>query len=303
LTAETSLVTQTTTAQGGFYLFPDLPAGAYYVQIDSANFGIGGVLQSCRSSNEALDEDQPNLDGDNNDNGVALGSAIRSGLIQLGADEPLAETPDNDPTTADQRENLTVDFGCYLTVSLGNRVWIDDGRGGGLADNGLLDGGEVGIVGVILALLDSNKLPVLDANGHPLTTTTGFDGYYLFTDLLPGDYVVHVLPSNFEVGGVLAGYRSSSSTEEDPNQDEDTNDNGIDSATPDLDGVYSNLVTLTYTAEPGQEPDPGQLPDRSLDTNSNLTVDFGFVTPQPTAMDDAPEPLEQHQLFLPWVRG
>ncbi len=296
-------ITQTATADGGFYLFDGLPAGDYYVEIDSANFGFGGMLQSCLSSNEVLDEDLPNLDQDNNDNGIQGATTVRSGVVHLGDNEPLAEDPDNDAFTADQRENLTVDFGCYLTVSLGNRVWIDDGRNGGVADNGLIDGGEVGVADVILALLDGNKEPLHDLSGNLITTTTDLAGYYLFSDLLPGDYVVQVLPINFQDGGVLAGYSSSSSTEEDPNQDGDTNDNGIDSATPAIDGICSNVVTLLYTTEPGQEPDPGQLPDRSLDSNSNLTVDFGFFAHQPTALDQAPEPLEQHRLFLPWVVG
>ncbi|MEZ4619923.1 MAG: SdrD B-like domain-containing protein, partial [Caldilineaceae bacterium] len=286
---------------GGLYLFDELVAGDYYVQLDAENFINGGPLQSCKSSNEWRDEDDPNTDIDNNDNGHTVGVLIQSGVVRLGDNEPTGEAPDNDQMTLDQRENLTVDFGCYLPVSLGNRVWFDDGRSGGLADNGLMDGGEPGVANVVMGLLDGEKRPIVDDNGRPLTTTTDIAGYYLFTDLLPGEYVVQVRPSNFQPGGALAGFLSSSTTEEDPNQDEDTNDNGVDSTTPDLDGVCSNVLTLTYAAEPGQEPDPGQLPDRALDSNSNLTVDFGFVASHPTTLAEATEPAQQYRLFLPQV--
>jgi len=300
--ADDRQVGTTTTANGGLYLFSYLPAGDYYVQLDSSNFGLDGPLAGCRSSDELLDEDFPNLDVDHNDNGMLVANVVRSGVVTLGDNEPRNEAPDNDSITPDERENLTVDFGCYLTVSLGNRVWLDDGRDGGLADNGLLDGGEVGLSGVVLALLNGNKEPLYRTDGRAITTTTDLAGYYLFTDLLPGEYVVQVLPSNFQPNGVLAGYRSSSSTEEDPNDDQDTNDNGIDGATPAVDGICSNVVTLTYATEPGQEPDPGQLPDRALDSNSNLTVDFGFVT-QPSAIEEEAEPVERYRLFVPWVTG
>ncbi|MEZ4672971.1 MAG: SdrD B-like domain-containing protein [Caldilineaceae bacterium] len=296
-----TVISQTTTTNGGLYLFDELVAGDYYVQLDAENFINGGPLQSCKSSNEWRDEDDPNTDIDNNDNGHTVGVLIQSGVVRLGDNEPTGEAPDNDQMTLDQRENLTVDFGCYLPVSLGNRVWFDDGRSGGLADNGLMDGGEPGVANVVMGLLDGEKRPIVDDNGRPLTTTTDIAGYYLFTDLLPGEYVVQVLPSNFQPGGALAGFLSSSTTEEDPNQDEDTNDNGVDSTTPDLDGVCSNVLTLTYAAEPGQEPDPGQLPDRALDSNSNLTVDFGFVASHPTTLAEATEPAQQYRLFLPQV--
>ena len=295
------VIAQTTTTNGGFYLFTDLPAGEYYVQLDATNFAVGGGLQSCISSNEAIDEDTPNSDQDNNDNGIIQETFVRSGPVQLGGNEPLDEDPDNDLITLDHRENLTVDFGCYLTVSLGNRIWFDEGDGDNLYDNGVADSGEVGVAGVFLALLNGEKEPVLDHLGQPITTTSDIAGYYLFTELLPGDYVVQVLPVNFQPGGVLEGYRSSSSTEEDPNQDEDANDNGIDSSTPDVDGICSNVVALTYSTEPNQEPDPGQLPDRALDSNSNLTIDFGFVQAQPTTLDDETEPSQQHRFFVPWV--
>ncbi len=74
----------------------------------------------------------------------------------------------------------TVDAGAYQNASLGDYVWLDaDG-------DGLQDGSEVGIAGVTVELLD--------AFGAVLaTTTTAADGSYLFDQLAPGTYAVHVL--------------------------------------------------------------------------------------------------------------
>ena len=297
------LLMQSTTTQDGLYLFTGLPVGTYYVQLDQSNYQGTGELVGCVSSDAWLDEDEPDTNGDNNDNGLQVGNLVRSGLITLGNNEPLGENPDNDGVTPDAQENLTVDFGCFVTLSLGNRVWIDDGAGGGLANNGLRDGSERGVANVILALLDGNKAPVLNTQGQAITTTTDVAGYYLFNDLLPGNYVVQILPRNFQLAGPLAGYLSSEPTEQDPNQNGDTNDNGIDSPTPITAGIYSNLITLDYTFEPTQEDDPGGPPDRALDPNSNITVDFGFFAVGPTNLAEPTEPRREHAIFLPFVLG
>ena len=130
-----------------------------------------------------------------------------------------------------------------------------------------------------------------------ITATTDSAGYCLFTVCYRVEHVVWMLPSNFQDGGVLVGYSGNSTTEEEPNQDGDTNDKGIDNSTPALDGICSNVVTLLSATEPGQEPDPGQLPDRSLDSKSNLIVNFGFFAHQPTNLNEAPESVEQYRLF------
>jgi len=78
--------------------------------------------------------------------------------------------------------------------ALGDRVWRDDGTGGGLLGNQAQDGSETGIAGVTVRLyydLDGNG--VADA-GEPLVGTTETDetGTYGFADLPDGDYVVAV---------------------------------------------------------------------------------------------------------------
>jgi len=78
-------------------------------------------------------------------------------------------------------------------MSLGDSIWLDNGAGsvgGADANNGIQDGTEAGIPGVVVELLDGNGNVVA-------TTTTDANGEYLFTGLVPGDYTVHLPASNF----------------------------------------------------------------------------------------------------------
>ena len=121
---------------------------------------------------------------------------------------------------------------------------------------------------------------------------TDADGYYLFDNLGPGDYVVEIDKSNFLDGQLLSGYTTSWPTEDDPNGDGDDNDNGLNSfrtvtggteINPAETGVRSAVVTLTASLsspnEPEGEADRGPEGDGAVafDWNSNLTVDFGLV--------------------------
>eukprot|EP00903_Cladosiphon_okamuranus_P000629 g627.t1 len=78
------------------------------------------------------------------------------------------ETGDNDPTN---------DAGFYEPASLGDFVWLDANA------DGIQDAGEDGIEGVTVMLLDG------DGNMLDQTTTDG-TGFYEFTGLVPGDYIV-----------------------------------------------------------------------------------------------------------------
>ncbi|MCU1423593.1 MAG: hypothetical protein JWN36_3244 [Microbacteriaceae bacterium] len=72
-------------------------------------------------------------------------------------------------------------------VSVGDYVWID-------ADHdGVQEPGEVGVAGVTLTLTDPAGNPVTDINGAAVgPTITDASGHYLFGDLPPGTYTVHI---------------------------------------------------------------------------------------------------------------
>lgn len=283
-----------TTDADGYYRFDNLPPGQYIVCLDASNFVDGGALTSLRSTTTS--EPDPNSNGDSNDNGIdgaqSSVNGICSNVVTLTFDsEPLNEP---DPNTGgsdilDVNTNLTVDFGFVPIMSLGNRIWLDNGAGGGSARDGLINGAEVGIANVKVNLFDASGNPVLDADGNPLMTNTDEQGYYRFENLLPGQYIVCVDATNFAVGAPLNGLSSTTTSEANPDDDGDSNDNGVNAPDPGVNGVCSNVVNLVFFTEPMNEPDPSPVGSDSADDNNNLTVDFGFVA-GPTSLDEGEEP-------------
>ncbi|MDA0989525.1 MAG: SpaA isopeptide-forming pilin-related protein, partial [Verrucomicrobia bacterium] len=107
-------------------------------------------------------------------------------LQDQGGDD--AEDSDIDPTDnrtetftlVSGETDLTVDAGLFATAQLGDFVWDD------LNADGIQDPGETGIVSVTVNLLTNGTVVA--------TTTTDASGFYSFTNLFPGDYVVEVVP-------------------------------------------------------------------------------------------------------------
>jgi hypothetical protein len=179
--------------------------------------------------------------------------------------------------------NLTLDFGLF-DPALGNYGWEDTNQ------DGIQNEVDTGIDGVRINLYeDSNGNQVLDADDtYVKSTTTDAGGYYFFGFLETKDYIVQVAPGNFEVGGRLAGYFSSPG-ESDPDNDDNTDDNGI----LDYQGGYSaRAVTLTSGDEPTDDGDDSEF--------TNLTVDFGFIR-TPTSLDEVDQPDNSHKMYLPYT--
>jgi hypothetical protein len=261
-----------TTDAHGYYLFDNLAPGKYIVEIPKENFAPGKPLAEMISSRKT--EIDPNADVDLNDNGLDSATptktGIRSGVVDLTPGEELTGEDGSSGSVDDDNSNLTVDFGFFEPVSLGNRVWFDAN------DNGIQDPGEHGIAGVELRLLDQDGNPVHDPAGNPIVKVTDREGYYLFDTLVPGQYIVEIPKENFAPGKPLAKMISSLPTEINPNADRDLNDNGLNSPNPQETGIRSGVVDLTPDQEPiGEEGSSGSVDD----DNSNLTVDFGFFEP------------------------
>lgn len=188
------------------------------------------------------------------------------------------------PTIFPTRRVTDTDPSHYRTLplSLGNRVWLDNGAGGGGNNDGVQNGTELGIAGVMVHLLDGAGNPVLDTNNQPISDVTDADGCYLFDNLRVGNYIVEVAAPNFGAGQPLNGLTSSSGNSTgglapSPNTDIDLDDNGND--TQVAGAIRSGMVTLTLNNEPTGEATCTDGSGAALDQNSNLTVDFGFVPP------------------------
>jgi hypothetical protein len=234
----------TTTDTNGNYAFPSLPPGDYYVHF---------VPPSGYVSSPADQGSNDTADSDADASGRTVTTTITPG--------------ESDPTW---------DAGMIVPVSLGNLVWSD------VNNNGLVDGGESGIDGVVVNLYhDVNANGQIDVGEMVATQPTSGGGQYLFDNLMPGSYLVQLPPSNFSGPGVLVGYRSSTGgigthisqtgpyePAPGPNNDVNNDDNG---SAVNGQGVVSTQIVLTSNGEP--------ISDGDSNPNSNLTVDFGVFRP------------------------
>lgn len=277
----TGLPMQTTTNGAGIYLFEGLPAGTYIVRLAADNFDEPSdpLYRYVSSQNEIVPDPAKDVDNDESDvddNGRNNPDPRLEGISSypvtlLPNTEPITDSGDEDGSYLNQNSNLTVDFGVFELMRLGNLVWFDHDK------DGRITPGEPGAAGVILNLLDKDGNPLLHpVSGLPITTTTDANGFYMFTSLYPGQYRVQIAPENFQPGGALEGYLSTSGSN-DPDNDDNLDDNGIDDDEPWINGIVSEPVTLVYRSEPDQNADGDN------DNNSNLTVDLGVVA-APTAV-------------------
>lgn len=152
------------------------------------------------------------------------------------------------------------------SLVLGDRVWYDTNN------NGINDATENGIANVVVKLYkDDNNDNVADGAAIA-TTTTNSTGYYQFSGLTAGNYIVGIVIPN--------GYMSSSVNGGDPDNNTDLDDNG--QVLVGGNEIRGLAITLAIGTEPtngntNNTYDFGLLPDCTCTTSSsNLLVNGSF---------------------------
>ncbi len=138
----------------GFYEFTNLDPGDYYVVFDNSTATDGTATYTPSPTGNGNETN----DSDPNPMGISSTVTLAPG--------------DNYPH---------LDAGFFNPASLGDYVWFDENN------DGVQDNNENGINGV--------SVDLFDGDGNFVATTTTFDngtndGFYEFTDLVPGDYYV-----------------------------------------------------------------------------------------------------------------
>jgi SdrD B-like domain/FG-GAP-like repeat len=281
----TAISSTVTNAQGG-YIFTGLNAGTYSVRIPLSNTvnpilqgylsstGVNGSTTGAYEPANGIPVAQPN----NQDNGVRSGNFVVGAPINLQpGTAPLGETTAlngtlslTDPAT-DANSYRTMDFGFYLPVTIGDRVFIDANN------SGMRDPGELDLQGVTVELLQVNG-----ATATSLTSTvTNASGGYLFTNLAPGNYQVRLVRN-----AALNGYVSSTGSlgratgpfEPVVGNPADDKDHGTQ-ATGFINGpVLNATIGGTTAADPANFP-TGLPADPAQPTSSYRNQDFGVYQP------------------------
>jgi len=153
----------------GYYSFIVDP-GTYVVQFVAPN-GSVFTQPNAPGSNTSNDSD-PNASGNSNPITVTSGQSVN-----------------------------TIDAGVYIPAKLGDYVWEDANK------NGIQEPNENGVNGVTVLLknVSGTTLQTTVTSNNP---TNGNAGYYLFSNLTPGDYIVMVMKPNgfnFTTQNVVTG--------------------------------------------------------------------------------------------------
>lgn len=264
------------TGSEGNYLFFFLDDGSYFVHIPASEFQIGGDLVGMHSI--------PGTSGVNADDDVGEDGidditpeiyGIRTPDIDVIANQaPTAATGETGFDSAsddfdDINTNLTVDFGFFRAVGLGNMVFVDTNG------NGHADAGE-GVSGVVVRLYPTGADPDIDPALAEVSTDP--NGGFLFTDLTEGSYFVHIPATEFGVGRPLHG--ASTISQGSSSGDDDVGEDTVDFGNPAVEGAFSRTVALAAGMAPVNGSGETGLfasDDDYADADIDMTVDLGFT--------------------------
>jgi hypothetical protein len=271
--ADTQTGSDIVTTSTGAYLFTKVPPGRYYVKVTPpADYtGTGGTPATTDN------------DIDNNNDGSqpgGEGTPLFSPVIMLAG---AAESITDGDTDADT--NLTLDFGLWSSVAVGNFIFLD------INGDGVRNEGE-SLGNIFVELYAQGATPGVDAPVSVGSSGCSCKGRYYIEGLNPGNYFLHIPASQFATGMPLEGLQPMSAVVA-----------GDDDAGQDL--IYNNdpatngASTAVFTLRPGQCPagaaesgGEGTIDD-AIDARVDLTRDLGVVAPAGTGFA-ASERIRRH---------
>ncbi len=219
----------------GEYMFGDLDPAVY--QVGFTNLPAGFTL----SPKNAVADDK---DSDGN---PVISNISRTDNIELSVGE----------------DDLTNDLGLVPAINtntLGNLVFIDNGNGGGTANDGIQQANEPGVGGVMATLLNADGT-VYDNNAaagiQPYVVATDANGKYLFVGLPDGSYRVRF--ANLPDGYIYTETNKSI---------EPTVGSVSNSASTDSDAYAANGTTDIFTMD---------LANATTTRIDNLNADAGLI--------------------------
>lgn len=281
-----SFLFQVTTDANGNYVFPNLPAGDYYVHIPASNFTTGQAAEymiSSTGNDPAPDPDVNTSNTDDNGTAVVGGSCnggVSSANVTLSPNTEPTGDGSTDPNTPDASHNLTADFGLFEPLCIGDLVWFD-------ADNsGAVNGAEYGLNGILLNLYrDVNGNGIFEpgaADGSAIANTTtanvgGVDGSYSFCTVAAGSYFIQIPSTEFQAGDLLFQFDSSTANNNPETTTTENDDNGTDGGDAGTNGISSvAAVALAVRSEPTADNNTNDNGRR--DSSTNQTVDLGIFS-------------------------
>ncbi|WP_397384923.1 SdrD B-like domain-containing protein, partial [Prosthecobacter sp.] len=251
-----------TTTSSGAYLFSSLPAGNFYVKVTPpVDYLFTGGTASIADNNV-----------DNNNDGAqpgGSGTALFSPVISLSGGAESITDSDTDADT-----NLTVDFGLWSSVAVGNFIFLD------INGDGRRNEGE-SLGNIYVELYAQGATPGVDDPVSVGSSGCSCKGRYYLEGLNPGSYFLHIPASQFTTGSPLEGLLPMSSVIE---GDDDVGQDLIFNNSPAVNGASTGLFTLrpgfcpVGAAESGAEGSTDDATDASVD----LTRDLGIVAPAGT---------------------
>jgi hypothetical protein len=276
--SEASPMRQVETDENGFFLFENLvSAWPYFLHVPPAEFNSDGALKGLKSlpSVDGRPGADDHLGEDGTDAADAADTGVSSRVVTVVQGSAAVNEPGLGGNMDDGRDaavDLTVDFGFYRPMAVGNLVFLDANG------NGRADPGE-GVNGVQVRLYRAGKTPGVDAPENE--TVTGADGRYLLDDAFPNaNYFLHVPAAEFAPGKPLAGALGVTGADA-VVADDDAGEDGLDAGTPAVNGVSTAVFTLPGEdgAPTGAAGETGFLAtaDDLEDGRVDLTRDFGFL--------------------------